>query len=196
MIKVVLAGPPKSGKSCLREGLKQAIRRIPGAPYPYVITACPDGEGAWFQETVDRDPGEARRLKEDYKSSVGGFSPEFVKRIADSVAKCTLSLTLVDIGGIPSPENKVMCQSASHIVILAGDMSKVPVWRQFAADLGLKVIAEIFSDYHGQKDTVAGVGEDGILKGSVHHLERGEDISERPCVVALAQLLVKLSSEE
>lgn len=45
-MKVVLCGPPRSGKSCLREGLKQAIRRVPGAPYPYVITAAPDGEGA------------------------------------------------------------------------------------------------------------------------------------------------------
>ncbi|WP_347566287.1 CRISPR-associated protein Csx3 [Scytonema sp. UIC 10036] len=47
-LKVVLCGPPQSGKSCLREGLKQAIGIIEGAPYPYVITACPDGEGAWF----------------------------------------------------------------------------------------------------------------------------------------------------
>jgi CRISPR-associated protein Csx3 len=49
-VKVVLCGPPHSGKSCLREGLKQAIRQIPNAPYPYVLTACPDGEGAWYFE--------------------------------------------------------------------------------------------------------------------------------------------------
>lgn len=56
MKKIVLCGPPRSGKSCLREGLKQAIRKIPNAPYPYIITGCPDGEGAWFQETVNQDP--------------------------------------------------------------------------------------------------------------------------------------------
>ncbi len=63
MKKIVLAGPPRSGKSCMREGLKQAIRAIPGAPYPYVITACPDGEGAWFQETVNQNPELAAACK-------------------------------------------------------------------------------------------------------------------------------------
>lgn len=79
MKKIVLAGPPRSGKSCLREGLKQAIRAIPGAPYPYVITACPDGEGSWFQETVNGDPELAAACKAAYKAK---FTPEFVKRIA------------------------------------------------------------------------------------------------------------------
>ncbi len=36
LMKVVLYGLPHSGKSCLKEGLKQAIRRIKGAPYPYL----------------------------------------------------------------------------------------------------------------------------------------------------------------
>ncbi len=42
MVKIVLGGPPHSGKSCLREGLKKAILRLyPERPYPYAITACP-----------------------------------------------------------------------------------------------------------------------------------------------------------
>lgn len=62
-MKIVLCGPPRSGKSCLRQGLKDAVRSIPGAPYPYVITGCPDGEGAWFQETVNHDPEVATACK-------------------------------------------------------------------------------------------------------------------------------------
>jgi CRISPR-associated protein Csx3 len=200
MKKIVLAGPPKSGKSCLREGLKQAIRAIPGAPYPYVITACPDGEGAWFQETVNRSSEDARALKEGYKSK---FTPEFVRRISESVANCSLELTMVDIGGIPSAENHEICAAATHIVILAGNdpktgeswQDRIPVWRKFAADLGLAVVAEIFSDYRGAEDEVQGVGSDGVLRGSVHYLERGENVSEREMVRALAEHLVKLSQE-
>ena len=85
----------------MREGLKQAIRAIPRSQYPYFITACPDGEGAWFQETVNRSPEGARQLKDDYKKAIGGFSPEFVERIANSIRDCLLPLTLADIGGIP-----------------------------------------------------------------------------------------------
>lgn len=196
MMKIVLCGPPKSGKSCLREGLKQAIKKIPKAPYPYVITACPDGEGAWFQETVNRDPEEARQFKTKYKNSVGGFSPEFVKRVADSVRLCTLPLTLVDIGGIPSEENKEICRAATHAIILAGDMGKIPEWREFCAQLGLKVIAEIFSDYRGQADIIPVLSSEGVWRGSIHYLERGEDVSQRPTVRALAKILVRMATAE
>lgn len=187
MKKIVLAGPPWSGKSCLREGLKQAIRAIPGAPYPYVITACPDGEGAWFQETVNQNPELAAACKAAYKAK---FTPEFVERIKTSVEKCSLELTLVDIGGITSPENEVICSGATHIVILAGDTSRIPEWREFAKKTGLTVIAEIYSDYHGTEDKVEGIGHDGVLRGSVHHLERGEPVAGRPMIKALAELLV------
>lgn len=180
--KIVLAGPPRSGKSCLREGLKQAIRAIPNAPYPFVITACPDGEGAWFQATVERSPVLAAECKAAYKAK---FTPSFVSRIADSVRSCPLELCLIDIGGIPSVENEDICSAATHIIILAGDMNKVAEWERFANKLNLKIIAIIQSDYNGTKDSVANNG-DGILRGSVHHLERGERIDQRPMVRALA----------
>lgn len=198
-MKIVLCGPPRSGKSCLREGLKRAIKNIPGTPYPYVITACPDGEGAWFQETVDRDPEKARELKTAYKQSLGGFSPEFVKRITDSVANCNLPLVLVDIGGFPSTENEQICSYATHAILLAGDTDeeswsqRLEAWRVFCKKMNLKVIAEVHSDYHGLKDSVQGTAENRIFQGSVHHLERGEDISRRPCVVALAKFITDLA---
>ncbi len=189
MKKIVLAGPPRSGKSCLREGLKQAIRSIPGAPYPYVITACPDGEGSWFQETVNQDPGLAAACKAAYKAK---FTPEFVERIETSVKKCSLEMTLVDIGGITSIENEKICSGATHMVILAGDTSKMAEWREFAKKVGLIIVSEIHSDYNGTEDKVEGASQDGILRGSVHHLERGEPVSSRPMIKALAERLVKL----
>lgn len=188
MKKIVLAGPPRSGKSCLREGLKQAIRTIPGAPYPYVITACPDGEGSWFQETVNADPELAAKCKATYKAK---FTPEFVERIKTSVENCSLELTLIDIGGITSIENEQICESATHIIILAGDVSKFDEWRVFAQKLGLKIIAEIHSEYNATADTIEGVDADGILRGSVHHLERGEKVSDREMVNALAKYILQ-----
>lgn len=141
-MKIVLCGPPRSGKSCLRQGLKDAIRSIPGAPYPYVITACPDGEGAWFQETMNQDPDLAASCKAVYKAK---FTPEFVKRIADSVANCTIPLTLVDIGGITSDENRQICRTATHAILLAGDVGRLPEWRAFCKELGISVLAEVHS---------------------------------------------------
>ena len=191
-MKIVLCGPPRSGKSCLREGLKQAIRRVPNAPYPYVITACPDGEGAWFQETVNADPELAAKCKTAYKSK---FTAEFVQRVADSVKNCLLPLTLVDIGGIPSVENEAICASATHAILLAGDMSRLPEWHEFCGKLGLRIIAEIHSDYRGAEDNIPQLGEDGVYRGSVHFLERGEPVQERPTVKVLAEILVRMANE-
>ncbi|NCO05295.1 MAG: hypothetical protein GW939_04095 [Candidatus Magasanikbacteria bacterium] len=190
-MKVVLMGPPRSGKSCLRQGLKDAVRRVPGAPYPFVITACPDGEGAWFQETVNVDPEKAAELKAAYKST---FTTEFVQRVADSVKNCTLPLTLVDIGGIPSEENRRICATATHAVLLAGDMGRLPEWRAFCEELNITILAEVFSDYHGQEDIVLVLGEDNIYRGSVHHLERGEAVGERPTIKALAEILADMAN--
>lgn len=198
-MKIVLCGPPRSGKSCLREGLKQAIRRIHGAPYPYVITACPDGEGAWFQETVNADAELAAKYKVSYKSK---FTPEFVQRVADSVKNCQLPLTLVDIGGIPSIENEAICASATHAILLAGDTpeqswsERLPVWHEFCAKLGLRIIAEIHSDYRGTEDTIPVLGSDNVYKGSVHYLERGEPVHDRPTIKALAEILARMTAEE
>jgi CRISPR-associated protein Csx3 len=173
----------------LREGLKQALRAIPGAPYPYVITACPDGEGSWFQETVNQNPELASACKLAYKAK---FTPEFVNRIADSVRNCSLELTLIDIGGIPSIENERICSCATHIVILAGDTARFAEWRGFAQKLGLTVVAEIYSDHNGIEDKVTGIDQDNVLKGSVHHLERGEPVNEREMVRVLAEHLAKI----
>lgn len=189
-VKVVLCGPPQSGKSCLREGLKQAIRRIPGAPYPYVMTANPDGEGSWFSQTSQRNVDEARQYKTAYKTE---FTPEFVAVRAQWVRNCGEPLALVDVGGKITAQNRLIMQHATHAVILAGDMSKVAEWQEFCLELNLNIIAIIHSDYYGQADCIE--SESPILKGSVHHLERGEDVSSRPMVQTLARLLVRLSSD-
>ena len=188
-MKIVLGGPPRSGKSCLRQGLKDAVRRIPGAPYPYVITACPDGEGAWFQETVANDPELAARLKAAYKSR---FTDAFVERVAVSVRNCTETLTIVDVGGIPDAFNETICKHATHAILLAGDPARLPEWREFCSRVNLRILAEIHSDYDGLDDVVDGEDRNGVFRGSVHHLERGEDVSRRPLVEALARHVVRL----
>lgn len=187
--KIVIAGPPHSGKSVLREGLKQAITSIPGAPYPYIITACPDGEGSWFQETVNRDPKLAADCKASYK---GKFTPEFIARIESSVKKSCVDPTLIDIGGRPSEDNVQMCSGASHIIILYGDVGKLPEWQEFAEKVGLVIIAEIYSAYNDTEDKVEGVAQDGVLRGSVHHLERGEPVKDRPMIKALARHILEV----
>lgn len=166
------------------------LHRAGKAPYPYFLTACPDGEGSWYSEAARRDPELARRLKQSYKAK---FTREFAQEKAKQVQNLSLPLTIIDVGGKVSEENRLIMAPATHAVILAGDMALVPEWKDFCAELNLDIIAILESDYNGTCDRID--AESPILTGSVHHLERGEDVSDRPMVQALAKRLVQLSCE-
>lgn len=188
-MKIILAGPPRSGKSCLREGLKNAIHSITKhEPYCYVLTACPDGEGAWFQETAFWDPALAKKCKDEYRSQ---FTPEFVALWAGHVRSPNLPpLTLVDIGGLVSEENRQICAAATHAILLAREQSQFAEWDQFADELGVKVLARLISDYRGQEDWYELMAT-GELVGTVHYLERGQPTQDRPTIQQLARMLVE-----
>lgn len=190
ILKVVLCGPPHSGKSCLREGLKQALlswHRAGQAPYPYVLTACPDGEGSWYSAAAQRDPMLAQQLKQAYKAK---FTWEFAEHKAQQVAQISLPLTIIDVGGKIDDKNRLIMAAATHAVILAGDMERVNEWKTLCTELDLQVMAMIHSDYNGTCDRIT--AEYPLLMGSVHHLERGEPNHDRPMVQALATRLLSL----
>jgi CRISPR-associated protein Csx3 len=201
-IKVVFCGPPRSGKSCLRDGVKKAILGILGAPYPYVITACPDGEGAWHQETCENNEELAKVIKSANKGEV---TLEFAQEAARWVRSANQPINIIDVGGLQSEENKLIMEQATHAVILSRVQSALPEWRNFCQNLSLKVVAELYSDYQAHSDEIIinknwnGFLEENpmdgpLLAGTVHQLERGKDISTRPVIQALAHLLVKLTA--
>ncbi|NJK28759.1 MAG: CRISPR-associated protein Csx3 [Acaryochloris sp. SU_5_25] len=196
-IKVALCGPPHTGKSCLREGLKQrllAYHRQKIAPYPYIITACPDGEGAWFYGTAKTDPQLADQLKQTYKTK---FTPEFAQQMAQWVNQTTRPLTIIDIGGKITPENTLILQEASHAILLWRDplptddpsIDGLVDWQTYCDRLGLTTIAILKSDYSASIDTIT--SDSKPLIGTIHHLERGQDCSSRLTIEALATLLIQ-----
>ncbi|MBD2775411.1 CRISPR-associated protein Csx3 [Iningainema tapete] len=187
-VKVVLCGFANTGKSCFREGLKLAILQIPDAPDSYVISGCPDGDGSWYCETARRDPELAQQLKKEYKAK---FTPEFAQLKAHEIRVINTPLLVFDVGGKISDENRLIMTEATHAVILANNEQEILTWQEFCKSLNLRVIAKIYSDYKGTADYIE--AESPVIKGSVHYLERGEDVSTRPMVQALARLLVDVS---
>lgn len=190
-MKVILAGPPRSGKSCLRDRLSRAISLNcpPGRDYlSYVITACPDGEGSWYAETHHGDPGLADSLK---KHGRGDFNESNTALYADWVRNCNLPLTLIDIGGKTSEQNRLICAGATHAVLVFADESKLPEWRSFCKELDLQIIAEIRSDLNIDSDEPLSCSQDGIYRGAIHNLVRGE-LQIGPVETALAQKLLSM----
>jgi CRISPR-associated protein Csx3 len=192
-VKLVLCGPPQSGKTCLREGLKWAIMGCLNAPYPYVITACPDGETAEMQEIYGRDPKLAQDIKQGYK---GDISLAFAQKVAQAIESANGLLNIIDVGGKRSDENKLIVKQCTHAVILAGNYRQPyqqhwAEWTTFCEELGVPVIAKIHSDYDGKIDRID--AESALLTGSIHYLSRGEDVSNRPTIKALADLAIELT---
>jgi CRISPR-associated protein Csx3 len=100
-------------------------------------------------------------------------------------------LCIVDVGGKTSEQNRVIMREATHAVILSRDKEKISDWQEFCESLGLRIIAVIYSDIDGKEDVIE--EEAPVLTGSVHRLVRGEDVSGREMVKALARLLVNTS---
>ena len=97
-----------------------------------------------------------------------------------------------------SADNYRICSFATHAVLIAGDMGdakwteRLEPWREMCKSCGLTIIAELCSDYHASVDEVDGIDDSGVLRGKVHYLERGTDLSDRTALGALAAYLVKL----
>lgn len=190
-MKVILAGPPHSGKSCLRDRLARAIRlNCPsGRDYlSYVITACPDGEGAWYAETHYCDTDLADSLKQQVKAE---FSHLNTALYADWVKNCNLPLTLIDIGGKISEQNRMICASATHALIVFADESKLQEWRTFCEEFKLEIIAEIRSDLSHGSDVLLSRSKDGVYRGTIHNLVRGQ-LQIGPVETALAHILMSM----
>lgn len=181
-IKVVIGGPPHSGKSVFIEALMQNLDK----DHTYSFSAAPDGEGAWLQKYYDNPDVVKLRQK-------GKFTPEFVADRKRKIADWEGPLMLIDIGGRTSPENAEMIQGATHAIILAGDLSKVSEWRDFFEDNHIDVVAKLHSHYHGSDDVQRPMeaGRTDIVS-SVHHLERGEPAADRTTIKQVAHLLSRL----
>lgn len=192
-VRVVLCGTANSGKSCLREGLKQALWNLKSNIYPYVITAQPDGDGCFTFETYRYDETYASELKQTLKSQSQGFKPEFVHLVAGWVRNASLPLTLVDVGGQISSENKLIMNEATHAIILSKSQAEIDEWRSFCQSFkprNLEIIAELHSSLGGDSDRFEET--DNLLTGEIYGINRGVDLSERPIVKALALRLVAL----
>jgi CRISPR-associated protein Csx3 len=184
-IKVAICGFANTGKTCFREGLKQALIHIPNAPKSYVVSGCQDGDGSWFSDTAKRDIDFAKKLKTEYKA---GFTEDFAHFKAQEFRNVKEPIFIFDVGGKISPENRIIMAEATHAIILVKEDSEISTWENFCKSLNIEVIAIIFSDYHGTEDLVE--SEAPILRGRIHCLQRGVDAWNREIIKVLARILV------
>ena len=177
-IKIVIGGPPQSGKSVLFQSL---IKSLPSA---YPLPASPDGEGFWTQHLYGQGQG---AIAEAYRKRIkGDYSPEFREHCKEKIDNWDGPLMLIDMGGKINPEDSSMIEGATHAIILSSDLSKVEPWREFFNDNDIEVIATIHSQYYGTRDfQLPQNPERTDMVGSVHHLKRGALAIDRETIKQL-----------
>ena len=150
-IKLVICGFANTGKTCFRDGLKQALLEIPNAPPSYFISGCPDGDGSWYGETARRDLDLAKKLKAEYKAK---FTAEFSQLKAQQIQSINTPILVFDVGGKISTANCLIMGAASHAVILIKDEREIAPWQELCNSFGIKILGIIYSDYGALTDVI------------------------------------------
>lgn len=184
-MRIVFGGPKHSGKSVLLWYLKKLLQRH-GDYMP--LRCAPDGEGDWTQELYLSKPDLALEIRQK-----GKFSEEFVSWAEGAVKNCTSRFGLIDVGGIPSAENKRICKYADALVIVIGDQWGPEVhesWVQFAKELGLKVLGTVHGTLDNSAQEYSQINPDGKFEGLSVGLDR-KTFKGSTCVEALADFLAE-----
>jgi len=191
-IKVAVCGFPKTGKSCLIEGIKQALMAQLDVPYPLVIRACPDGEGSWHHQAQVNHAALAENTRIQNK---GVWNQEFAATASGWVRSANQVINLIDTGGKISPENRLILAEATHAIVLYKTESERQQWFDFCQSLNLSAIAIVESCLGKEEDQVQWQSGENDLKlsGSVYGLSRQTDrLAHKPMIQAIAQLLIDL----
>ncbi|MGC9397397.1 MAG: CRISPR-associated protein Csx3 [Anaerolineae bacterium] len=172
---VVIGGPPHSGKSVLAYSLTQALRaqRVEH----YVIRAYPpDYEGDWFL-ACDQELVRHLRIK-------GAQSEAWLPLVQRDIARRHLPL-IVDLGGLPTPEQEALLDVCTHAILLAPDDATRDQWRARFEHHGLVLLADIHSVLEGETRVES---QEPLLKGVLAGLERGQQ-AHGPTFEALVERL-------
>ena len=181
-IKIVVGGPPHSGKSVFINGLTHIL----GDDNAYLFNATPDGEGEWLHRHYNNP--EVAKLRQK-----GSFTPKFVMDCQRKISDWDGPLMIIDIGGKPSMENAQIIKGATHAIILASDLSKVTKWRGFFEAQHIPIIAKLHSNYSKSRDIqLPQDSNSDHITGMVHHLERGESPTDRETIKQVAGYITDL----
>jgi CRISPR-associated protein Csx3 len=184
---IIIGGPPHSGKSVLSHSVHMELRRRGVVHYLY--SASPDGEGRWSYES-DQDLVRAIRVK-------GPYTEAFTTAVVDHLRGRSMPL-LVDVGGMISPEQRLIFATATHFVAVTGypgaDQgyeANRAAWLAFAAEQGIELLADLRSVLEGENVLDPA---DGVIRGTVAGLRRSDDGSGNATGPAFEALVDRLEA--
>ena len=190
-VKVVIGGPPRSGKTLVGMALDLYIRdlcmyRSDISVAPVLIDASIESDGfsrsldiAW--DAVIHNTADARSAITAHKNAQRRLNreigldivrTEFVEEKFVEIRDCQAPIVLINVGGAIMPDNRQICSAATHIILVAGvgsartsihgvHIDSWDPWYQFARELGLVVLAGLVSNPSRHTEEVISEGRAG-----------------------------------
>lgn len=193
-MKVVVGGPPHSGKSTFTAILRKLIRDILGARatpelFESLTLDLVDNSTEW----MDDPTGKTSRRTE------GAFTVENAKARRDKFDQRDADLVLADAPGKIDDLTRILAEPADTLIIVSQNQEGIQAWRAFAEEEGIEIFA-VFETFLPDEDTQPGWDSDG-RGGSLRGLDReafrdgGLDGIERETVETLRDLVYELLDE-
>lgn len=178
-MKIVVCGPPHSGKSVFVSVLTGLLPR----ELYMLVEGAPDGEGitGW---SSNADPALVKQVRHK-----GKFLPEFVDWVVRSINTSTAPVTIVDVGGRRSPENERIFRSCDHFIVISSDPEETLNWIEFGQSFGLKPVAVLDSVLEGTDEVYDASAEP--LKARISSLDRNAPPRLSPTAKAVAQRIAE-----
>ena len=168
-MKIILCGPPHSGKSVF---LCNLIVRTPN-DLRATIRACPDGEGTWSNNPNQKETSNVR-IK-------GEFTRYFVESCCKEIDRQTNKIVFVDVGGKRTIVNEQIFKHCDAFIVISNNKDEAKEWLKFGRSLGLECIGCLESSLEGKEKVVEiepYEKEKTYLKGRIVGLERGKILED------------------
>jgi len=149
----------------------------------FVFRAQVDGEGTWSNK-CDQELAQKIRHK-------GKFDETFMHYVLDGLKNVDqyIPLTLVDVGGIRSQENREIFKVCDYFIVVSSNEEETKEWMKFGIELGLKPLAVLKSELNGLEQIESC---EVPIKGTVTNLERGTYQLGSKLLGCIATELVKM----
>jgi CRISPR-associated protein Csx3 len=145
-IRIIIGGPPNSGKSTLVSSLIRALWEIgvKGNPAELDLWA-PTLE--FLEGKISKEERDSRKQKSITKEEAEEASKRLVAVSQEG------SIAIGDCPGKMSEELKIIIKNATHAIILcrADQIMEMESWRKFFSVAGIPIIAELVSDLTGEE---------------------------------------------
>lgn len=177
-MKIIMCGPPHSGKSVLISSLYSLM---PSDSSQRII-ANGDGEGGWSQNP-DQMQVQDVRIKSDN-------TPEEFEAWTQTIKNAIQDIVLVDIGGRLGEDKAPLFDVSDSFIVLSSKPDVVEDWIRFGEKHNCKCIAVLESVLDGTDEIF---NDKPYFHACISHLERGYNASKSEVVQKLADLIVTQS---